>query len=219
MDILNIQYFLPASWLLLPYNVEFDLTLALLVILSIGILGICLKLILADTLLESVINMSVFSLCLSVYYLLLDAPDVAMTESAIGVCLSTCLLLNLVSIFEAEAANKLLQQNRMSQPHTIALKQKITRSLAVMLCLIMVLAITWAGLDLPDFGSIYQPLHTHINEYYLTHTQIDIGINSPVAAILASYRGYDTLGETSVILIAGLGVVIILAGKKNHVVT
>jgi multicomponent Na+:H+ antiporter subunit B len=36
-----------------------------------------------------------------------------------------------------------------------------------------------------------------------------------VAAILASYRGFDTLGETAVILIAGLAVIVIKSRRKK----
>ena len=55
----------------------------------------------------------------------------------------------------------------------------------------------------------------HNAKYYLENAKNDIGIPSVVAAILASYRGYDTLGETSVILIAGLAVILILAKRKE----
>ena len=36
-----------------------------------------------------------------------------------------------------------------------------------------------------------------------------------VTAVLASYRGYDTLGETAVIFTAAIGVLILLRGKKT----
>jgi len=34
--------------------------------------------------------------------------------------------------------------------------------------------------------------------------------------VLASYRGYDTLGETAVILTAGVGVMILLGGARRR---
>jgi len=36
-----------------------------------------------------------------------------------------------------------------------------------------------------------------------------------VTAVLASYRGYDTLGETTVIFTAGLGVMMLLRGRRR----
>jgi multicomponent Na+:H+ antiporter subunit B len=37
-----------------------------------------------------------------------------------------------------------------------------------------------------------------------------------VTSVLASYRGYDTLGETTVILTAGVGVMLLLGGKRRR---
>jgi multicomponent Na+:H+ antiporter subunit B len=54
-----------------------------------------------------------------------------------------------------------------------------------------------------------------LTKYYIENTKNDIGIPSIVAAILASYRGFDTLGETSVILIAGIAVILILARRRE----
>ena len=37
-----------------------------------------------------------------------------------------------------------------------------------------------------------------------------------VTAVLASYRGYDTLGEVTVIFTAGIGVVLLLGRWRAH---
>ncbi|MBA2628677.1 MAG: cation:proton antiporter, partial [Rickettsiaceae bacterium] len=76
--------------------------------------------------------------------------------------------------------------------------------------------LTWISLELPSFGTQDSEVQTHLTKYYLQNTRTDIAIPSFVAAILASYRGYDTLGETIVILIAGLAVLVIVSRKKNN---
>ena len=75
--------------------------------------------------------------------------------------------------------------------------------------------LTIASLDLPLYGHPNTEVQSHLTKYYIENTKNDIGIPSIVAAILASYRGYDTLGETSVILIAGIAVVLILARRRE----
>ena len=50
----------------------------------------------------------------------------------------------------------------------------------------------------------------------IKNTKSEIGINSFVAAILASYRGFDTLCETCVIFLAGISVLLILGLNKKH---
>jgi multicomponent Na+:H+ antiporter subunit B len=134
----------------------------------------------------------------------MDAPDVAMTETALGACLSTCVLLNISKIVD----NKITDSNHQKP-------QKIRIILSSILCIIFISALSWASLDLPKFGTTDSPLQTHISKYYLENTKTDIAIPSAVAAILASYRGYDTLGETTVILIAGLAVLIVTSRRKK----
>ena len=37
-----------------------------------------------------------------------------------------------------------------------------------------------------------------------------------MTAILASYRGYDTLGETAVVFAAGIGVLMLISGLRRR---
>lgn len=184
----------------IPFKASFKVDNALLLLSSFIMLITCVKLIISKNLLESVVIMSVFSLFIGICYLFMDAPDVAMTETALGVCLSTCVLLNLVKIFGEE----------IGKPNRLRIIS------ASILCLVFIIALVWASLDLPIFGQEDSPLQTHLTKYYIENTRNDIAILSIVAAILASYRGYDTLGETTVILIAGLAVLTILSKKRKN---
>jgi len=44
----------------------------------------------------------------------------------------------------------------------------------------------------------------------------DIDIPNVVTGILASYRGYDTLGETAVVFTAGVGVLMLISGLRGR---
>jgi multicomponent Na+:H+ antiporter subunit B len=46
--------------------------------------------------------------------------------------------------------------------------------------------------------------------YYIEKTPEEIGVPNVITAVLASYRGFDTLGETTVIFTAGLSVIMLL---------
>lgn len=184
----------------LPFNLDFIVSEALLLISAVIMILTCLKLILSRTLMGSIIIMSVFSLIIGVCYLFLDAPDVAMTETALGACLSTCVLLNLVKIVGEEVGEI----------------KKIRVLFASIICIVFLLALLWAGMDLPEFGKADSPLQQHVSNHYIENTKHEIGIPSMVAAILASYRGFDTLGEATVILVAGLGVILILNRRKTE---
>ena len=161
-------------------------------------------LVFSKNLLQSVIIMSAFSLVISLCYLLMDAPDVAMTEVSLGACLSTCVLLNLIKIFG---------ENVRQSDNKLGNRTKIF--FATLLCLVLIGILIFAGYNLPLYGKEDSPVQSHLTRYYLENTATEIGVPSLVAAILASYRGFDTLGETTVILIAGIAVVLILARRKE----
>ena len=66
---------------------------------------------------------------------------------------------------------------------------------------------------MPLFGDLNAPAHIHVAPYYLNHAFEDTGVPNVVTAVLASYRGFDTLGEVTVIFTAGIGVLALLAGS------
>ncbi|MGI4753552.1 MAG: DUF4040 domain-containing protein [Janthinobacterium lividum] len=178
---------------------NFDLSNYLLNLIVFLLVIISIKIILAKDLLEAIIYTSAFSLLIGVSYLLMDAPDVAMTEAALGACLSTCVYLNLLRKLPSNL--KIIQRTRIIP--------------ASLICLLFIATLIYMGLELPDYGDEHALLHTHLTKYYVENTSKDIGIPSFVAAILASYRGYDTLGETSVILIAGISVLLVFSRKND----
>jgi multicomponent Na+:H+ antiporter subunit B len=129
---------------------------------------------------------SAFSLFTVIMYLILDAPDVAMTEAAVS---------TLSSIFAIYTIKNLYSKNFV-----------FIDSFDPWLfsgCLGFASLLIYSSLDLPEFGK------PNFNPYYLENSLQDIGINSVVAAILASYRGYDTLLETLVILVGGISVLLV----------
>jgi len=69
--------------------------------------------------------------------------------------------------------------------------------------------------DIPDFGDPQAPAHQHVAPYYIENTEKDFAMPEIVTAILAGYRGYDTLGETTVIFTAGLIVIVLMGERKN----
>ena len=133
----------------------------------------------------------------------MDAPDVAMTEAALNSCLTTVIFFKVIQKFPKIETDSTIKFKLISVVITIAFGA----------CLI------YAGQDLASYGSGGTPVLSNAQSYYDTNTRDEIGIPSFVAAILASYRGYDTLGETFVIFLAGLCVVMLIqnhkASKKN----
>ena len=69
----------------------------------------------------------------------------------------------------------------------------------------------YGTLDMPAHGDPEAPIHQHVAPEYLADAvpqygvPVRIGIANVVTNTLASYRGYDTLGEVAVIFTAAAG--------------
>ncbi len=70
--------------------------------------------------------------------------------------------------------------------------------------------------DMPDFGDPKNPTNNEIYERYVNKSFEETGAPNMVTAILASYRGYDTLGETTVIFTAGMAIILLFKRWKDE---
>jgi len=129
------------------------------------------------------------------WMLLLDAPDVAFTEASVGAGIATVLMLATLALTTHE-------EKRSAQRHWVAL----------VTVLLTAAALVWATLDMPHYGDPQAPIHRHVAPRYIEESPHEIGVPNLVTAVLASYRGYDTLGETTVIFTAGIAVLLVLRG-------
>lgn len=65
--------------------------------------------------------------------------------------------------------------------------------------------------DFPDWGDVNSPASSYkLSQHYITQTFVETSVPNMVTAVLADYRGYDTLFETVVIFTAGIAIIGIL---------
>jgi len=143
----------------------------------------------------AILLMSVYSAASTMWLLLMDAPDVAFTEAVVGAGVSTVVLLGAVLLTRGERVAK-------------AGRWRVAAAAAVTLVLGGLLV--YAAIDLPALGDPASPANAHVGRLYLEAAGRDTGADNVVTAVLASYRGFDTLGEASVIFAAGVGVALML---------
>ncbi len=136
----------------------------------------------------------IFSLMMASNFFILDAADVALTEAAVGAGVSTVLFMSALAL-TAEHEQPRFQVHRLP-------------IVALGLLSIVLLVVS---LEHPLVGDPMAPIHQHVAPWYLQETPKVIGIPNVVTAILASFRGYDTLGEVIVIFTAGIGVLSVLS--------
>ena len=73
----------------------------------------------------------------------------------------------------------------------------------------------YGTLGLPEFSNPDAPIHVHVVPRYLNESKKEVDVPNVVTAVLASYRGYDTLGETTVVFTAGAGVIALLRRRRK----
>jgi multicomponent Na+:H+ antiporter subunit B len=77
----------------------------------------------------------------------------------------------------------------------------------------MVLA--YGTMDMPDWGDPDSPASRHVSPDYISDAVEKTATPNIVTAVLADYRGYDTLGETAVIFSAGMACILLLRRKRK----
>jgi multisubunit Na+/H+ antiporter MnhB subunit len=65
----------------------------------------------------------------------------------------------------------------------------------------------FGAVALRPFG---EPTRTEMDDYFNRYSQPEVAANNAVTAIVFDYRGYDTLGEATVLFTAVTGVALIL---------
>ena len=75
----------------------------------------------------------------------------------------------------------------------------------------------YCTLDFPVWGDLKSPASTHVSPYYIENTLEDTSVPNIVTAVLADYRGYDTMFETIVIFTAGIVCIFLLRTFKTTV--
>ena len=152
-----------------------------------------------------VILSGIFSLLAASFYVLLAAVDVAFTEASVGAGISTLLMLATLAITHQKREKQYINNPIMP----------------IIVVLVTGAALVYGTLDMPLYGDINAPSNQYLIQRFIEQSGAEIGIPNIVTSILASYRGYDTLGETFVIFTAAIGVLTLLgrgrAGNKAEV--
>ncbi len=141
----------------------------------------------------------IYSFMMATVMVALDAVDVAMTEAAVGAGMSTVLLLAVLGLVQTREA-----------------PLRHSPVIPLIVCLLTGGALIYGTIDLPPFGRADNPQNQHVAPYYIENAEHETGSPNVVTAVLASYRGYDTLGETTVIFTAGIGVLILLTAVRRR---
>jgi len=144
-----------------------------------------------------VILASIYSFLIASVMIVLDAVDVAMTEASVGAGMSTVILLATLHLVR-----------------TTEIRSVFLRPLPMFVALVTGGCLIWGTLVLPPFGTPDAVIHKHVAPRYIAETIKETHVPNAVTSVLADYRSFDTLGETTVIFTAGIGVMLLLRGAR-----
>lgn len=144
----------------------------------------------------------IYSLLSAGFFVTMDAVDVALTEAAVGAGITTVLMLGTLAL-----------TGRSEKP-----RPSPSPMLPLAVVVVTGLVLVYGTLDMPFLGDPEAPVHQHVAPRYIEQSYEEIGMPNIVTSVLASYRGFDTLGEVVVIFTAGLGVLTLLglSGDQRH---
>ncbi|MFW5918331.1 MAG: DUF4040 domain-containing protein [Haloferacaceae archaeon] len=146
--------------------------------------------------LAAIIAFAAYSLGMSIIWVLLQAPDVALTEAAVGAGVMTILLLLTIA-------------KTVRAPGEVLIERPAFRPLAVAGGFAIAIGTTVPAL--PAVGDPDAPVITDaVTGEYLTEAYATTGVENVVTAVLAAYRGFDTFGEVVVVFAAGVALLVVL---------
>lgn len=143
---------------------------------------------------------SMFSFLSAGLFIVMDAVDVAFTEAAVGAGISTVLML----------ATLALTKDQKEKPFTVHRPW-----LPLTVVIVTGTALVYGTWDIAPFGAPDAPAQTHVAPDYLKRSIPETGIPNVVTSVLASYRGFDTLGEVTVVFTAGIAVMLLIGSRRK----
>ncbi len=170
-------------------TIEFLIDIIILGFLVITAVGIAVS----KDLFASVMLAGIYSLLSAVFFVVMDAVDVAFTEASVGAGISTILMLSTLTL-----------TGQFEDP------SRHNKTLGFVVVFITGSLLIFGTTDMPIFGDALAPVQLHLAPHFIENSYAEVGMPNIVTSVLASYRGYDTFGETVVIFTAGIGVLTLL---------
>jgi len=152
--------------------------------------------------LAAIVAFGAYSLGLAMLWLTLQAPDVALTEAAIGAGVTTILFI--------------LTLTKTVRPATEDSVFTPINWPAAGVAVLFAGALLWTVPAIPAIGDPSAPAWSdpEVTQFYLESAYEQTGVENVVTAVLAAYRGFDTFGEAVVVFAAGVAVLVVIREER-----
>ncbi len=173
---------------------SFTLPPSIIIVLSTAVLSVY-AVIRADRYIAAVLTLSILGFMVSIYYLLMDAPDLVMTQLVVE---TLTLIIFLLVLDKLPEMKKHVSITRKTKDIIIAAASGFTVFTAVLYSKMI---------ETPQ----------ELSQYYIENAVPGSGGTNVVNVILVDFRGIDTMGEISVIAMAGIAIMMLfkMRGEKQ----
>ena len=150
-----------------------------------------------NDLISSVISMGAVGFALSLAFLILKAPDLAITQLVVEIL---CLIILIRATI------------RKDLPLIIEGRWVFNTVSTLAFIAVFLIFAWWALKELPHFG---EPIMSVVRKY-LEEGKAKTGAVNLVTAVILDFRAYDTLGEATVLFTSVIGIMVVLRrpGRK-----
>lgn len=107
---------------------------------------------------------------------------------------------------------------KINLPHfDLSDKQKMTiyRVIAIIICSAFTFVMLLSVRELPEFGSPNNPASNEVVERYIESGIAETGATNIVAGMILDYRAFDTFGESNVLFLSVISVIMLLKRDKH----
>lgn len=153
-------------------------------------------------LLSGIISLGIIGFALTVIFIILQAPDLAIVQ----IIVETLTLVILIAAVLKTTRKDTVEKNKV---------RKIVLWITGLVCVaVFMLTAVRAFQHLPEFGS---SASLRMAKTYIDQGLALTGASNLVAAVILDFRGYDTLGEATVLFTSVMGIVAVLrkVGRKR----
>jgi len=181
----------------------------LLVFLVVAALAACL----AKQLMATIIIFAAYCTVKSIVWIMLAAPDLAITEAAVGTGISSILffvVLKHVLVVKKEHLELEECKSRQKPKRDSGFFRYFYKTACISIGLGLTGVLVYTASALPPFGDPSNPTNNEVPRKFIEDGIQDTGALNVVASMLFDYRAFDTLGEACVLIAAVCAVLILL---------
>lgn len=171
-------------------------------VLGLGLLWLAWRALNSSDLFKAIVLFIAFGLLMTLVWVRLNAPDVALAEAAIGAGLTGALLLAALArlgiMTDQNVSGASAQPAQSASPVQSPAGSRFSHGVLILLLSASVAGMSYAVWSLPVYSTgLSMEVAAHLDSS---------GVSNPVTAVLLNFRGYDTMLELIVLLLAVLGV-------------